>query len=123
MYDYRILDVVAICVAPTSEWALAIPQTRLSKLEGKPMMRAISHASISLNELLEIVLMWHTSGDIPMDRKSMTEFIEDSHFGEFIMSVNHWCGRMGLAHPSKANVVKTLYTLLSDSCSCKTAAL
>lgn len=79
------------------------------------MMKTNGHSRVDLSEFLEIVLMWHTSGDIPMDRHSMTEFIEDDHFSEFMMSVQHWCGRMGLIYPTKTAVVKMLYTLLTDA--------
>lgn len=78
------------------------------------MMKAIAQSRVDLQEFLEIVLMWHTSGDTPLTRPDMTAFIEAEHFGEFMMSTNHWASRFGVSPPSRASVVKTLYTL----CSC-----
>ncbi len=75
------------------------------------MMKATSRTKIDLKEFLEIVLMWHCSGDIPMNRQTTSEFIEDSHFGEFLMSVQHWAKRFGVVNPSRTDIVKTLHQL------------
>lgn len=75
------------------------------------MMKATTRTKIDLKEFLEIVLMWHCSGDIPMNRVTTSEFIEDSHFGEFMMSVKHWAARFGVATPSRTEVVQVLHQL------------
>lgn len=67
-----------------------------------------------LSEFLELVLMWHKSGDVPMDRSSTVEFIEDGHFCEFEMSLQHWCKVFGFSVPRRADVVKALHTLYND---------
>lgn len=74
-------------------------------------MKATTRSQIDLQEFLEIVLMWHCSGDIPMNRATTSEFIEDGHFGEFLMSVQHWARRFGVKSPSRTDVVKTLHQL------------
>lgn len=75
------------------------------------MMKATTRSCVDLTEFLEIVLMWHCSGDIPMDRASTCSFIEDPHFGEFLMSVNHWARRFGVKHPTRSEIVKALHEL------------
>ena len=75
------------------------------------MMKATTRSKIDLKEFLEIVVMWHCSGDIPMNRQSTCEFIEDSHFGEFLMSVQHWATRFGVKHPTRTEIVQTLHNL------------
>lgn len=75
------------------------------------MMKATTRSKIELTEFLEIVLMWHCSGDIPMDRTSTVAFIEDEHFAEFLMGVSHWARRFGVNEPSRTEIVKTLHQL------------
>lgn len=75
------------------------------------MMKATTRSNIHLEEFLEIVIMWHCSGDIPMNRQTTCEFIEDSHFGEFLMSVNHWAHRFGVSQPTRTEVVQMLHKL------------
>jgi hypothetical protein len=77
-------------------------------------MKVADRPRITLYEFLELVLMWHCSGDIPMDRVSMCTFIEDEHFAEFLMSVQHWCGVLGLTIPDRSDVIKTLHQLYND---------
>lgn len=67
--------------------------------------------TITLRKFLEIVIMWHTSGDIPMDRIATQEFIEDETFASFIDSVNMWSKQFGLTQPSRSDVVRTLHEL------------
>lgn len=83
-------------------------------------MKTTGYAAIDLQEFLEIVLMWHCSGDIPMDRKSTAEFIETDTFSEFLMSVKHWARRFGVKVPTTAEIVKTLYALYNDPARCST---
>ena len=75
------------------------------------MMKATARTRLNLDEFLEIVLMWHCSGDIPMNRQTTCEFIEDSHFGEFHMSVRHWALRLGVEPPTRSEIVKGLHSL------------
>jgi hypothetical protein len=75
------------------------------------MMKATTRSKIELKEFVEIVLMWHCSGNIPMDRADTSAFIEDDHFGEFLMAVAHWAKRFGVTEPSRTDVVKTLHQL------------
>jgi hypothetical protein len=75
------------------------------------MMKAITRTELDLKEFLEIVLMWHCSGDIPMNRTTTCEFIEDAHFGEFMMSVQHWARRFGVTTPTRAEIVQMLHQL------------
>lgn len=74
-------------------------------------MKIATQPRTSLKEFLELVLMWHCNGDIPMDRVSTSNFIEDEHFAEFLMSVQHWCKEFGLAMPKRSDIVKTLHQL------------
>jgi hypothetical protein len=75
------------------------------------MMKAMTRSRVDLKEFLEIVLMWHCNGDIPMDRASTSAFIEDLHFGEFLMSVQHWATRFGVKQPTRTEIVQTLHKL------------
>lgn len=70
--------------------------------------------TITLAKFLELVIMWHTHGDIPMDRIATQLFIEDESFVSFLDSVKTWSRLMGLTCPSKADVVKTLHCLYED---------
>jgi hypothetical protein len=74
-------------------------------------MTAVSPPRADLYGFLEIVLMWHCHGNIPMTRISTCEFIEDSHFPEFLQSVLYWCKEFGLELPTRSDVVKTLHQL------------
>lgn len=74
-------------------------------------MTAIAPPRTDLYGFLEIVLMWHCHGDIPMNRISTCEFIENERFPEFLQSVQFWCKEFGLSIPSTTDVVKTLHTL------------
>lgn len=74
-------------------------------------MKATTQSRVDLKDFLEIVLMWHCSGDIPMDRESTVRFIEQPHFAEFLMSINHWARRFGVKCPTRSEVVKTLHQL------------
>jgi hypothetical protein len=75
------------------------------------MMKATTRSRVDLQEFLEIVLMWHCSGDIPMDRVATIEFIERLEFSEFLMSVQHWSSRFGVKPPSRSEIVRTLHQL------------
>lgn len=75
------------------------------------MMKATTRSQIDLKEFLEIVIMWHCSGDIPMDRTSTVQFIEQPEFGEFLLSVQHWAQRFGVKRPTRTEIVKTLHQL------------
>lgn len=77
-------------------------------------MKIATQPRATLKEFLELVLMWHCSGDIPMDRVTTSIFIEDDHFAEFLMSVQHWCKEFGLTVPTRNDIVKTLYQLYDD---------
>jgi len=79
------------------------------------MMRVVSPVNLNVDEFLELVLMWHCAGDVPFDRSDTSAFIEDSHFGEFLMSVNHWALRMGVHPPTRSEIVKRLYTICCSS--------
>lgn len=83
------------------------------------MMNTKDYPRVTLRDFLEITIMWHCSGDIPMDRPSMTAFIESDQFAEYLMSVQYWCGQFGLEPPSKSSIVVTLYQLLDDPAYCK----
>lgn len=74
-------------------------------------MTAISPPRTDLYGFLELVLMWHCHGDIPMTRTSTCEFIEDDNFGEFLQSVQFWCKEFGLKIPTRSDVIKTLHLL------------
>lgn len=76
-----------------------------------PKMTSVAQPRTDLYSFLEIVLMWHCHGDIPMHRTRMVEFIEDEHFAEFQQSINFWCREFGLSVPSRTDVVKTLHQL------------
>ena len=74
------------------------------------LMKAISQPKTDLTRFLEIVLMWHKSGDVPMDRAAISVFIEDEEgFPIFLESVNFWCNKFGLCRPTRKDVVITLY--------------
>lgn len=75
------------------------------------MMKATVHATVDLKEFLEIVLMWHCAGNIPMNRQSTCEFIEDPFFAEFLQSVRYWAARFGVQEPSRSEVVRVLHEL------------
>lgn len=74
-------------------------------------MISVSQPTTDLESFLEIVLMWHCHGDIPMNRKRTVEFIEDEGFADFLQSVHHWCNEFGLSTPPRTDVVKTLHQL------------
>ena len=74
-------------------------------------MKATTQANIDLKEFLELVIMWHCAGDIPMNRKTTSEFIEDSYFAEFLQSVSYWSHKLGLEKPSRSDIVRTLHLL------------
>lgn len=79
------------------------------------MQVAKYNPTITLNKFLEIVLMWHTSGDIPMDRVSTQLFIEDDQFIVFLDSVKNWSRMFGLTCPSKQDVVVSLHSLYATN--------
>lgn len=81
-------------------------------------MDPLFQSEIDLQEFLEIVIMWHTSGDIPMTREATSEFIEDKNFSEFMTAVKHWSRKFGVRPPTQSAVVKTLYDLLNDTTRC-----
>lgn len=74
-------------------------------------MQATSTPTIDLDDFLELVIMWHCAGDIPMDMGQTIEFIERSEFTQFLESVDLWADKMGVQRPSRTEVVKTLHTL------------
>lgn len=74
-------------------------------------MTAVSTPRTDLFGFLEIVLMWHCHGDIPMSRISTCEFIESDRFPDFLQSVHYWCTEFGLSIPCNTDVVKTLHLL------------
>lgn len=78
-------------------------------------MKAVSTSNVELDEFLEIVIMWHCAGDIPMDRQQTVEFIERYEFADFLQSVQHWATTLGLAVPSRSAVVRALHTLYAHS--------
>lgn len=76
-----------------------------------PKMTSVAKPRTDLYSFLEIVLMWHCHGDIPMDRITTSEFIENDKFCEFQQSVRFWCKEFGLSQPSDTDIVKTLHLL------------
>lgn len=70
--------------------------------------------TVTLTKFLEIVIMWHTHGDIPMDRVATQEFIEDDGFVSFLDSVKTWSKSFGLTCPPKMEIVKTLHCLYDN---------
>ena len=76
-------------------------------------MAVVSDSNTELKEFIELVLMWHCAGDIPMDRASTCAFIEEENFPCFMTSLKEWCSKLGLAMPSRTQVVITLHTLYS----------
>jgi len=75
------------------------------------MQVAKYNPTITLHKFLELVIMWHCHGDIPMDRVAMQIFIEDDSFIVFQETVKTWCRSFGLTNPSKADIVRTLHDL------------
>lgn len=75
------------------------------------MQVAKYNPTVTLTKFLEIVIMWHTHGDIPMDRVATQTFIEDESFVVFLDSVKTWSRQFGLTCPAKQDVVKTLHEL------------
>ena len=75
------------------------------------MQVAKYNPTVTLRKFLEIVIMWHTSGDIPMDRVATQEFIEDETFVSFLDSVKTWSKLFGLTQPAKSDIVRTLHEL------------
>lgn len=76
-------------------------------------MKNVSKPSIELEQFVELVLMWFCSGDIPMNRVSTQEFIEDDSFIVFFESIKTWSNTLGVECPLKADVVRTLHSLYS----------
>lgn len=74
-------------------------------------MKTVSTPTIQLQEFLELVIMWHCAGDIPMNRQQTAEFIECGYFAEFLRSVHHWADKLGVVVPQRADVIKTLHQL------------
>lgn len=78
-------------------------------------MKIAAQPRVELKHFLELVVMWHCNGDIPMDRVSTSEFIEDEErFPEFLMSVQHWAKEFGLVVPKRQDVVRLLHELYND---------
>lgn len=75
------------------------------------MQVAKYNPTITLEKFLELVIMWHCHGDIPMNRVAMQEFIEDDSFIVFLESVKTWCRAFGLTNPPKSDVVRLLHLL------------
>lgn len=75
------------------------------------MQVAKYNPTVTLTKFLEIVIMWHTHGDIPMDRVATQMFIEDEAFVAFLDSVKNWSRMFGLTCPTKSDVVRTLHSL------------
>ena len=65
----------------------------------------------NLREFLELIIMWHCSGDIPMDRAATSTFIESDGFPDFVMSVHWWCRELGLVEPKTSEIVRDLHLL------------
>lgn len=80
-------------------------------------MKTVSKPSLELNQFVELVLMWFCSGDIPMNRISTQEFIEDDSFIVFFESVKTWSRTLGFECPSKPDVVKSLHGLYDTTVS------
>jgi hypothetical protein len=75
-------------------------------------MVSLGSPSISLEKFLEIVLMWHCNGDVPMDRISTQTFIEeDDGFEEFLYSIRACCIAFGLKEPPRREVVMAMHKL------------
>jgi len=75
-------------------------------------MKAISDPRLDLEQFLELVLMWHCAGDIPMNRVDTSTFIEDdTRFPEFLLSVYFMCNEFGLEKPTTSEIVRTLHKL------------
>lgn len=75
------------------------------------MMKQVSHLQLDFDEFIEIVMMWHCSGDVPTDHTSTAEFIENHQFANFLISVRYWARCFGAEVPSTTEVVKTLHKL------------
>lgn len=78
------------------------------------MQVAKYNPTVTLTKFLEIVIMWHTHGDIPMDRVATQTFIEDESFVVFLDSVKMWSRQFGLTCPLKQDVVRTLHELYEE---------
>lgn len=76
-----------------------------------PKMISVAQPKTDLYSFLEIVLMWHCHGDIPMTRAQTCAFIEGDGFPEFLNSIQFWCKEFGLSLPTRTDVVKTLHLL------------
>lgn len=76
-------------------------------------MKSVSTCDVTTAEFLEVVIMWHCAGDIPMDRVQTVEFIERPEFTDFLQSVHFWAKRFGVEPPSHSDVVRTLHRLYS----------
>lgn len=74
-------------------------------------MKTTGLSDVTVDEFLEMVIMWHCAGDIPMDRVQTVEFIERHEFADFLQSVHFWAKRFGLEPPSRSAVVRSLHTL------------
>lgn len=78
-------------------------------------MKAVSDPRLDLEQFLEVVIMWHTSGDVPMNRVDTTEFIEDEgRFANFLLSVQFMANEFGLEQPTRSQIVRTLYRLYEE---------
>lgn len=78
------------------------------------MMKAVSDPRTDLTQFLELVIMWHCAGDVPMNRVSTSKFIEDDNYPNFLQSVYFWCHEFGLEIPSHSSIVKALYELYDE---------
>ena len=75
-------------------------------------MKAVSDPRLDLEQFLELVLMWHCSGDIPMNRVDTCEFIEcEDRFPNFLLSVQFMSNEFGLEQPTRPQIVQTLHKL------------
>lgn len=77
-------------------------------------MAVLSCPRVEIKDFVEIVLMWHCSGDIPMNRCDTARFIECVEFSDFLDSIDMWALRMGLRTPTRSDVVKTLHLLYNQ---------
>lgn len=75
-------------------------------------MKAVATPHADLKSFLELVLVWHCFGDIPMTRVDTANFIESDAFERYLESINEWCGKLGLEVPARSLVVKQMYELL-----------